>query len=88
MIAWDITNRCNLNCLHCLNRSGDNSYHNFENELSENDLKSILKELPNEIKEKVEFFCFCLSGIIENYSEERNIRHIFCSNIYIIFLSL
>ena len=34
MISWDITNRCNLNCLHCLNRSGDSKVHDFSNELS------------------------------------------------------
>lgn len=34
MVSWDITNRCNLSCLHCLNRSGDGSFHNFNHELS------------------------------------------------------
>jgi len=34
MIAWDITNRCNLNCFHCLNCSGDAVAHDFSAELS------------------------------------------------------
>lgn len=29
MVAWDVTNRCNLKCMHCLNRSGDERYHDF-----------------------------------------------------------
>ncbi len=33
-ISWDITNRCNLQCAHCLNRSGDTNYHDFTKELN------------------------------------------------------
>lgn len=28
-ISWDITNKCNFNCEHCLNRSGDMHMHDF-----------------------------------------------------------
>lgn len=34
MLSWDITNKCNLRCKHCLNNSGDSRYHTFCNELS------------------------------------------------------
>lgn len=33
-ISWDLTNRCNFNCLHCFNRSGDNRFYEFKDELS------------------------------------------------------
>lgn len=34
MLTWDITNRCNLSCKHCLNCSGDSLIHDFSNELN------------------------------------------------------
>jgi len=37
MLTWDITNKCNLSCKHCLNNSGDCNHHNFEEELTEDE---------------------------------------------------
>lgn len=34
MISWDITNKCNMNCRHCLNRSNDAYTHSFEDEFN------------------------------------------------------
>ena len=34
MLTWDITNKCNLSCKHCLNNSGDSKCHDFSKELS------------------------------------------------------
>ena len=34
-ISWDVTNKCNFMCQHCLNRSGDQGYHKFDEELNE-----------------------------------------------------
>lgn len=35
-VSWDVTNRCNFMCKHCLNRSGDFIYHDkFKDELNE-----------------------------------------------------
>lgn len=28
-ISWDLTSKCNFNCKHCFNRSGDDKYHDF-----------------------------------------------------------
>lgn len=37
LFSWDLTNKCNFSCLHCLNRSGDSKYHDFDQELNTND---------------------------------------------------
>lgn len=55
-LSWDITNKCNFNCIHCLNRSGDNSIHSFEDELDEN---YILKCIEQIIELKPEQICLC-----------------------------
>ncbi|MGD9706701.1 MAG: radical SAM/SPASM domain-containing protein [Candidatus Delongbacteria bacterium] len=53
-IAMDVTNRCNLRCLHCFNSSGD---HNFEKkELTLNELKTISKQI---ITLKPSTVCLC-----------------------------
>lgn len=44
-IAWDVTNKCNLNCKHCFNYSGDVKKYNFENELSYDEFISVAKQI-------------------------------------------
>lgn len=45
MVAWDVTNRCNLKCMHCLNRSGDERYHDFSNELSPSEALDVCRQI-------------------------------------------
>ena len=45
MVAWDVTNRCNLKCMHCLNRSGDERYHDFSNELSSSEAIDVCRQI-------------------------------------------
>ena len=42
-VAWWITNRCNLLCVHCINDSGP--YHQFEGELSGQQIEKVCREL-------------------------------------------
>lgn len=51
-ISIDITNKCNLKCLHCFNNSGTKR----ENELSENELKSVIKQIADM---KTCYVCLC-----------------------------
>lgn len=53
-IAFDITNKCNLRCLHCYNASGEN--HVSCNELTD---EEILKFINDISKIKVYNLCFC-----------------------------
>jgi len=53
-IAYDITNLCNLRCLHCYNRSGEN--HVVKNELSDDEVIALMNDIA-EIKPKN--VCFC-----------------------------
>ena len=53
-VAFDITYRCNFNCLHCFNNSGG---HTFElTELSDEEFLSICKEI---VTLKPTFVCIC-----------------------------
>ena len=45
MVSWDITNKCNLKCLHCLNKSGDSTAHNFKAELSRKEMLNIAQQI-------------------------------------------
>lgn len=54
LIAFDITRRCTLNCLHCYNHSGEN---NEWKELSDEKLDRILRDLAS-----VEPDSFCICG--------------------------
>lgn len=45
MISWDITNRCNFSCKHCLNCSGDSEKHDFYNELSHDESMNIASQI-------------------------------------------
>lgn len=56
MITWDITNRCNLSCKHCLNKSGDSLYHNFDLELSDEEQINLAKQIA---KLNPEQCCLC-----------------------------
>lgn len=51
-ISIDITNMCNLKCLHCYNSSGNKR----ENELSENELKSVVRQIA---AMKTSYVCLC-----------------------------
>ena len=53
-VQFDITNKCNFRCLHCYNKSGENNA--CENELSDNEIISLFKELK---KLKPYNVCFC-----------------------------
>ena len=49
----DITNRCNLNCLHCFNRSGDDL---LRDELTDDEFLNVIGQIS---KIKPYSFCFC-----------------------------
>lgn len=53
LISLDITNKCNLKCLHCYNRSGNDL---LRKELSDHDVLLFLEEVG---KLKAHTFCFC-----------------------------
>lgn len=53
-VAFDITNKCNLRCLHCYNNSGENLI--LENELKDNEVIDLINDIA---KMKVFGFCFC-----------------------------
>lgn len=55
-MSWDITNRCNMNCRHCLNRSNDNTRHNYQDELTESEIKNVIKQI---IDIKPYSICMC-----------------------------
>ncbi len=42
-VAWWITNRCNLLCVHCINDSGP--YHSFEDELATHEIERVSEQL-------------------------------------------
>lgn len=56
MLSWDITNQCNLSCKHCLNNSGDCSYHNFKCELTDEDQIKLAHQIANLRPDQV---CLC-----------------------------
>lgn len=53
-ITFDITNKCNLRCLHCYNSSGENEY--IRDELSDMEVLDFIDEFKNV---KLLNFCFC-----------------------------
>jgi len=53
-LAFDITNKCNLNCLHCFNRSNENS--KVSDELSDREVINFIKDV---IKMKPHNICIC-----------------------------
>lgn len=53
-VNFDITNRCNLSCLHCYNNSGEGD---FTNELSDNEVLSIIDQII-----EVKPFSVCICG--------------------------
>lgn len=55
-ISWDLTNRCNFNCNHCLNRSADQNIHCFKDELS---YTEVLKTIDYIIEMNPETVCLC-----------------------------
>lgn len=57
MISWDITNKCNMNCRHCLNRSNDKEVHNFDDELGYQDVYNLIKQIID-----VRPYTFCICG--------------------------
>lgn len=42
-VALDITNKCNLRCLHCFNNSGENDV--VANELSDNEVLELVDSI-------------------------------------------
>ena len=52
----DITNRCNLKCLHCYNESGDSNRHNYDNELTDDELIKLATHLA---EWQIEQICIC-----------------------------
>lgn len=57
MVAWDVTNKCNLRCMHCLNRSGDPHYHDFDKELSTEEALDVCRQII-----EVNPYSICLCG--------------------------
>lgn len=53
-VSFDITNKCNLRCLHCYNNSGNNLQ--SQNELSDQEVLNFIDEFKNI---KLLNFCFC-----------------------------
>lgn len=53
MVSIDVTYKCNFRCLHCFNGSGENC---LNNELTDNELEGVFKEV-SEIRPTV--VCFC-----------------------------
>lgn len=53
-VSFDITNKCNLRCLHCFNNSGENDLIN--DELSDDEVRDFIKSL---VSLKLYSFCFC-----------------------------
>lgn len=53
-LAFDITNKCNLRCLHCYNKSGENVIIN--NELTDDEVIKFIKDIANM---NLYNFCFC-----------------------------
>lgn len=56
MISWDITNKCNMNCRHCLNRSNDANTHSFEDEFNCDEFDNIINQI---IEAKPYTLCIC-----------------------------
>lgn len=85
MVAWDITNKCNFNCLFCFNNSG---IHRKES-LSENEIHCIMKAI---IESNPFWVCICggepllaknILKVIENLSNS-NIQVSMVSNGWLI----
>ncbi|MDR3584259.1 MAG: radical SAM protein [Desulfosporosinus sp.] len=57
LISWDVTNRCNLNCLHCLNQSGDQDIHSFNDEISEKEALDLVDQII-----EIRPYSMCLCG--------------------------
>lgn len=57
LMSWDITNRCNMNCKHCLNRSNDTNIHSYNDELTEEEIDNVIEQII-EIKP----FAICICG--------------------------
>lgn len=55
-VCWDLTNKCNFNCLHCFNRSGDKNYYEFQNELSYEEIQNCINQI---IEVHPETVCLC-----------------------------
>lgn len=53
-ISFDITNKCNLRCLHCYNSSGENLA--SQNELTDQEVLDFIDEFKSI---KLLNFCFC-----------------------------
>ena len=56
-ISFDITNKCNLRCLHCYNSSGENLA--SQNELTDQEVLDFIDEFKSI---KLLNFCFCTSS--------------------------
>lgn len=53
-VSFDITNKCNLRCLHCFNSSGENDV--VKNELSDEEVLSFIRSL---VPMQLYNVCFC-----------------------------
>lgn len=65
-LALDITNKCNLRCLHCYNASGENRV--MEHELSDDEVIKFVKDI---LPMKLLNFCFCggeMQILLERYA--------------------
>lgn len=56
MMSWDITRKCNMKCMHCFNNSGDSKFHDFDNELSMEEMLNVANQI---VELKPEQCCLC-----------------------------
>lgn len=52
-VMWDVTNRCNLNCMHCYNGSGKCPQYE---DLSDDEMRKVCRDI---IEAKIPIVCFC-----------------------------
>ncbi|URZ03670.1 radical SAM protein [Clostridium felsineum] len=57
LISWDVTNRCNFRCMHCYNKSGDNSIHCFDDELNKEESMKVVEQIIN-----IKPYSMCICG--------------------------
>ncbi|MBT9132640.1 MAG: putative mycofactocin radical SAM maturase MftC [Syntrophomonadaceae bacterium] len=74
-VALDITNRCNMRCLHCFNRSGTTAYRGEE--LSDDEVLTLAREVRDM---DIPSFCFCGGEPLLRFDLIEELLPILCSN--------
>ena len=81
-LALDITNKCNLRCLHCYNASGENRV--MEHELSDDEVIKFVKDI---LPMKLLNFCFCGGETLLSQDSNSNQWHFGIRKCYTRFIS-